>query len=498
MAATPWPRQPRFGERGWWNRRRRAGVVAAVTLVFAGMVVLGQADGWWGSPASSGGTSRAGGALAPRPSLADDLLAAGSDGLGAGGGVGPIAAADAAPDADADADADAEVDVGPPGPLDPERLLAVGAVDGCAAEPGGDPVVVGVVADEPLGRLPEADPSTDPLTVMAARHVVDLVNCAGGVGGRAVEVVAVGAGGSPLASREAVVDLLGRDPVALIGPTSLEVGLRSAETVGAAVPLLFPLSADPVFDDAGRGRFLLGPDRVTLARAAARHALDEGWSTAVAFTAVEPGDRAAVSAFVEAFEAGGGVVRSELTVVSREDGTVDLDGQLGRLGVGSGIDRTPDVIFTGSWVTVGPALAAALVEVGVDSPVLAVDHRTPSGGVVGEASGGRLVGRPLPTSAVDDFASSYRGSTGVELSDPLAAARVADAVLLVLGAIERTGITEASAIADEIGAGPEVAGLIGPVGVWSVSAAPMTEIPIVEFTGDAGVELVATVTLGVP
>lgn len=436
------------------TRRRRSGVVAGTALAIALVTVLGQSQGWWGDEPLVVAEPPAGPGMAPPSSLALgsplDLTLADDDGDAASpaGGVGPWGA---------------------------ERLSAVDLDDCPGPTPGEEPVVVGVVTDDALGPVVGAE-GDGPDAVEAARHVARLVTCGGGVDGRPVEVVAVGAGGSALAAGDAVGALLAREPLAIIGPPSLTVGLRVVELVDGRVPVLFPASIEPALDAPADGVFLLGPDAVTLGRVAAEHALDQGWRRTVVVQPDEPVASLLVDGFRSTIEAVDGVVTAELVVDDGADGWTPV---LDELGSTTGIDEPPDVVFAAHRGDTRAELVAAIREAGSEVPVVAVAQPGDGLASVGALDGVWLVSRIAGDGgAVARFANSFALATGSTLDDPITAAPYADAVLLVLESASAVSPSAASSavssarvggpdeLLGELVSGRSVDGLLGQTMVW--------------------------------
>jgi ABC-type branched-subunit amino acid transport system substrate-binding protein len=250
------------------------------------------------------------------------------------------------------------------------------------------------------------------------------------------------------------------------------------------VPVLFPLTVEPALDDPRRSGFLLGPDGAALARVAALFALEQGWDTAATFSAPGPGPALAPVVFAEAFEAGGGT--AGLDLVYADGVTADFADQVARL-EGPRPQDEPEVIFTAMPTGQLSVLQAELGEARIGSAVLTVDGRAPVDRAGAPAAGTLMVGRAPDgdVDRVDWFDDAFRDAGGEGFDDPLAAARVADAILVLVAAIEQAG-EEPGDLAALLAAGTLIEGVSGVVGTGPPATRPES-IPVVELTDDGPV-----------
>ncbi len=465
------------------RRRQLATWAAVLALAVAVPAVIGSSAGWWSGGGEVGAGSGGAGAAET------GAVPGGVDGGGGGSAiVGPLA------ESVADGGGGggrADVGEGAGGGVDLVVGLDGGLLDagldpgsGCGVGPAGDPVRIGVVVDgrQEESEGPVVEGAGEPLEVAAARHLVALANCAGGVLDRPVEVVVAEAAGSALASSDAVAELVRQEVSVIIGPPSVDVALPVAEAAGP-VAVVVPWSIEPALDDHDRGVFLIDPDVTVLADAAARLILDRGWRRAVLFTDSSPLDDLAAVAFTGSLAAGGGERAVELPLVAGDGGVIDLDDQLDRLGVGALSSSAPDVVVTTAGADQAAQLLAALGRAGVEVPVVALDRREPRLGRQAAVAGMEIVGRPLAaaggrssrlasaleTAGSDDAGSDDAGAPADPLGpsvDPVAAARVADAILVALDAVARAATSDPGEVADEVRSGGLIDGIAGPTGVW--------------------------------
>ncbi len=415
------------------------------------MVVLGLAGAC--SPDDSSQDS-----VAERP--IDRTTAAGED-----AGTDPVAAAgttgtDPTRTGDPTTDPDHGSD-GDPSPLDGSTAEAeavawslddaLAADPGCAAPVTGDGLRVGYGADfgDPVDRI-----GGDTASLLA-----DLVSCSGGVAGGPVEVRVVDVGGSALATRRAVGELLDWGVDAILGPRLAGPGLRMREIVAGRVPIVFATSTDPALDEPTARSFTLAADDAVRATAGARFALNQGWRSAVTFSSPGPYYGYGPSVFATAFEAGGG------TLVSNhgyEPGvTADFAAEVEAIGAAG----PPEVIFTAMPTDQLIVLRDQIIEEGFESVLLTVEAPALTGGRARGLDGVHYI-EQLPTDRegrVAQLDRLLRQTTGSTSSRPTAAARVGDGLAVIVDAYLRSGQGPPPAIADAIAEGATVDGFTGPV-----------------------------------
>lgn len=212
---------------------------------------------------------------------------------------------------------------------------------GGAAGSGGDcalesPLKIGFAAD--LGEL---GAFSDQPGSEAAKVQVDLLNKAGGVGGKPIEYVVKDIQGDPAATQRAAQELLDDGANALIGPPFTNTGIPLLDTVNGKAPIVFMASTDPQLADPDRGGFLASFSDPVQSAAAAEFAAGKGKKAAVLFSSAEDvyfsGNP---KYFAEAFEkAGGTVVRDFSFSLADEDFSTQVN-ELAKL------NPKPDVLFT--------------------------------------------------------------------------------------------------------------------------------------------------------
>jgi hypothetical protein len=168
------------------------------------------------------------------------------------------------------------------------------------------------------------------------------------------------------------------------------------------------------------------------------------------------------------------------------EGEVDPGGIAEVVGEGSAPRQPPDVLVAGLDGTSLAVFTAALGSAEVTVPLMVIDTRASAGGAWSTLDEVTVVGRePAGSSSlIASFDRSYRQAQGVDLVDPVAAARVADAALVVLEAVRRADDPGVQSLADELGGDWVVGGIMGVVGPWPGAGAwPTAEVPVARLEG---------------
>ena len=163
----------------------------------------------------------------------------------------------------------------------------------------------------------------------AANHFVALVNCSGGIdsnagididevlatdlsncsemSGTKLEMTVENIAGDPEVTQRASQSLIDGGASALLGPAFPDFGEPLLQVAAGNMPVLFVASTEPMLADSSLLAFLVAFDDTAQASAAAEFALDQGWSTAVTFSAPGPYFGYNPEVFTEVFTAGGGL-----------------------------------------------------------------------------------------------------------------------------------------------------------------------------------------------
>jgi branched-chain amino acid transport system substrate-binding protein len=330
----------------------------------------------------------------------------------------------------------------PVGDFDVDAILAADLA--ACDEPSGDPLRIGYAAD-----LSELGGYADEPGSEAAEFLAELINCAGGINGTPVEVLIQDIQGDPDVTQRATQDLLDAGVHAILGPPFSDFGLPLLQVVEGTVPVIFVSSTEDRLSDAANGSFLMAFDDPAQARAAARFAGEQGWSTAVTFTSPDfPYFEQNPRLFGEEFAAGGGELVADYTY-SLDD--ADFSTQVNSL---AGLDESPDVLYTAMIMPLIGTLIGQLQSAGVDIEVIGADAFDATGilaaGALAEGVYYTTHGFPGEGTRMKAFLDRFEEEHGRALETVSFGALAADAVLLVADAYRRVGALDPAAISAEI------------------------------------------------
>ncbi len=288
----------------------------------------------------------------------------------------------------------------------------------CGQPVVGEPLRVGYAVDRSGPGWVADGPGSE-----AAGHLARMINCSGGVEGRPVEVLVVDVSGTVLGSRPAMMELLAWQPDAIIGPSTVAVGLRLREMVAGRVPVVFPVSTEPALADPALALFTVVPVGPPAGEALARFAVDRGWTEAVIVHGSDGAYQTDGAWFSDAFVAAGGVVQA----------VVEDSAGLAAALVGG---NAPDVVFT----SLGPEpfneLQEQVAGLGLDVAVLNADpsaaHHVDAR--FGDRSFGLTPVLPEADGRMARLDQSFAAATGSSSTNPAAAALVGDALALIINA----------------------------------------------------------------
>ena len=354
---------------------------------------------------------------------------------------------DAGTEAEAEPEAEEAEPEAAPASFDLDAVLA--ADPSCADPVTGDPIVVGYAADfSDLGGFADGPGSA------AVEHFIGQINCSGGVDGRPMELIVRDISGDPEATVLAANELLAADPIGLLGPPFPDFGFPLLQVTNGEVPVIFTASTEPALSDPAALSYLVSFDDTLQATAAANHALEQGWTTAVTFSAPGPYFGFNPEIFTEVFEAGGGTVITDYNFVPIDD--VDFSTQVNEIAGGD----SPDVVYTAMLSFQLTALKGQLEEAGVDTAYMTTDAFEATGGYFGDNIEGILhTTHAFPTAnegRVTTLEESFVAATGAESGSPTFAALAVDGLLVLIDAHLRTGSEDAAVVGSAI---TEAAGL---------------------------------------
>lgn len=315
-----------------------------------------------------------------------------------------------------------------------------GAPSDCTLE---TPLKIGFAAD--LGEL---GAFSDQPGSEAAQVQVDLINAAGGVGGKPIEYQVKDVQGDPAATQRAAQELLDDGVNAIIGPPFANTGAPLLDTVNGQAPVVFMATTDPSLADPARGAFLTSFSDPVQSSAAAEYVLSQGMDSAVTFSS---SDDVYFSGnpkyFTESFEAGGGTVVQDFSYSLAD---TDFSTQVNEL---ASLDPAPMVLFT---AMVQPQIGTLLEQLqgaGLDIQVIGVDGFDAtvvwSSGAV--ADGVLFAAHTFPNEGndVQAFLDEAKAA-GAEIETISFGALSSDAVQIIVAAVEQSCSVDAATLIETI------------------------------------------------
>lgn len=226
------------------------------------------------------------------------------------------------------------------------------------------PLKIGFAADlgDPAGASDQ--PGSE-----AAKVAVDLLNQAGGVGGKPVEYEVKDIQGDPAATQRAAQELLDDGVNAMIGPPFTSTGSPLLDTVDGKAPIIFMASTDSALADPSRGAFLASFSDQVQSSAIAQFALGKGYTSAITFSSTDDVYFSNNPAyFKDAFEHGGGKVLNDYAYSLNDS---DFSTQVNDI---ANLPEKPQVLFTAMIMPLVQTLLEQLKNAGLgDIVVMGVD-----------------------------------------------------------------------------------------------------------------------------
>jgi len=398
----------------------------------------------------------------------------------------PAADESAAPATDESADESADESVGGSAMsgLDIDAVLAAD-LDACVDAPSGDPIRVGMAMDfsDVVGFVDIPGSKLVP-------YVAALINCAGGIDGRPVEVrVAEVGDDAALATQE----LLDWGAQFLIGPPFADFALPILQTTGGGVPLFVAASTEPTLADMSINSYLVTFDDHGMAGAAAKWALDEGITRAIVFTEGEgiPYTGVNPDAFAAAFVAGGGEVVSTQTYVWAAD--TDFSAQVNEI---AGISENNEVVFSAALAFQVTALRGQLEGQGLDGLTYIGTDALDATGISVEANNEGIAHTPHTSISagdpIDTLLAGYEAANGEALESRGFMALYVDSMFLGIQGILDCGCDDPAGIGEAVQQISGFSGLSGEITYAGTNGIPPKAVPINRIVDGADV-LVATI-----
>lgn len=340
------------------------------------------------------------------------------------------------------------------------------------------PLSIGFAAD--LGEL---GAFSDQPGSEAAQVQVDLINAAGGVGGKPIEYQVKDVQGDPAATQRAAQELLDDGVNAIIGPPFANTGAPLLDTVNGQAPVVFMATTDPSLADPARGAFLTSFSDPVQSAAAAEHVLSQGMDTAVTFSS---SDDVYFSGnpkyFTESFEAGGGTVVQDFSYSLAD---ADFSTQVNEL---ASLDPAPMVLFT---AMVQPQIGTLLEQLqgaGLDIQVIGVDGFDAtvvwSSGAV--ADGVLFAAHTFPNddNDVQAFLDEAKAA-GANIETISFGALSSDAVQIIVAAVEQSCSVDAATLIETINNLENLTVTTGSVTYKGANGVPAKDVSILTVTDGA-------------
>lgn len=360
---------------------------------------------------------------------------------------------------------------------------ALDADPNCDDPVTGDPFRIGYAADfSELGGFADV-PASEAATVFA-----QMINCSGGIDGVPVEVIVEDISGDPEITQRAAQSLLDSGVSGILGPPFPDFGFPLLQVTQGSVPVLFTGSTDPSLIDAASNSYIVSMDDRLQATAAAEFALDQGWTTAVTFSAPGPYFGFNPEVFTEVFEAGGGTVIDDYGFVPADD--VDFSAQVNSIANGD----APDVIYSAMLAHQIAALLSQLDGAGVETNFIGTDAVEATGGYF--TSGLDGVYHTTHAFGPDNerygkLSAAIEAVTGSESESPTFSALAVDGIAVFIHAYQLTGSSDAATIGEAI---PNLSNVDGVTAVLSYSGTANPSKPVfIHQIVDGAPTLAATV-----
>ncbi len=344
------------------------------------------------------------------------------------------------------------------GSFDIDAALATN-LNACTAAPSGKPLKIGFAADfSDLGGFADKPASE------AAIYFVELVNCAGGVNGSPIEFNVKNIEGDPEVTQRAGQELVDAGVSAILGPPFPDFGEPLLQVTAGKVATLFVASTEPTLADASAMSFLVAFDDTAQATAAAKFALDQGWKTAVTFSAPGPYFGYNPVIFTKVFEAGGGKVTTDYAFVPIDD--MDFSAQANAM---ASAGSAPDVVYSAMLSFQSAVLRGQLDGAGVETNYLVTDAFEATGGYFTKGVEGfyhTTHSFPAKGSRVKALADGYAAVRGAPLENASFGGLAVDAIAVIIQAYLGTGSMDPAVLGAAIGG---LNGVIGATGTLSYS-----------------------------
>lgn len=339
----------------------------------------------------------------------------------------------------------------------------------------------------------------------AGEHFVALVNCAGGIdeevgididavlatdlndcnemSGTRLEWTMENIAGDPEVTQRASQSLIDWGASALLGPPFPDFGEPLLQVTAGEIPVLFVASTEPTLADASINSYLVAFDDTMQATAAAEFALDQGWTTAVTFSAPGPYFGYNPEVFTAVFTAGGGSVVADYGFVPIDD--MDFSAQVNEIAAGG---QAPDVVYSAMLSFQAAVLRGQMDAAGVTTNYLVTDAFEATGGYFTDGVEGfyhTTHSFPSDGSRIKALADSYETAHGAPLENASFGGLAVDAIAVVIDAFVRTSSTDPKVIGSAIKNAKDVHGATGDLTYLGLGGVPDKPVFVHRVVGGA-------------
>lgn len=329
------------------------------------------------------------------------------------------------------------------GSYDVDAMLAADAA--CGTVPEGEPLVLGFAADKS-----EAGGFADIPIEAALVHIVNLVNCSGGINGTPLELIVEDVQGDPEVAQRAATDLVEAGAQVILGPPFADTGQAVLQAIGASRATLFVASTEPVLADPSIYSFLTTFDDTAQAYAAAQWAIDNGYTRAITFSSEGPYFGYNPEKFAERFTELGGEVVLDQNYVPFED--FDFSVQANEV---ADVADGSEILYTAMIAPQVTALRGNLEAVGVEIAYIGADAFDVSGiTTITDGTADDILytthGFASPGSRFESLLASFEAANGGPSEAPGFVGLAGDAVIVAIEGFLQAGSTDPIAIAEAI------------------------------------------------
>jgi len=312
-----------------------------------------------------------------------------------------------------------------------DEVLAT-KLSACKAAPTGTPLKIGYAADfSDLGGFADKPAS------QAALYFVELVNCAGGVDGSPIKLIIKNIEGNPEVTQRVGHELMAAGVSAMLGPPFPDFGEPLLQVTAGKVATLFVASTEPMLANSKALSYLVAFDDTAQATAAAKFALQQGWRTAVTFSAPGPYFGYNPKIFSKVFKAGGGSITADYNFVPIDD--MDFSTQANKM---ASAGKAPDVVYSAMLSFQSAVLRGQLDAAGVKTNYLVTDAFEATGGYFTKGVEGfyhTTHSYPAEGSRVKILADGYQAAKGAPLENASFGGLAVDALAVIISAFQSSG-----------------------------------------------------------